>query len=217
MFLGEANGLSHYKRAVQTNKSNQGSKINRTPLRSVSTMRILRTLFASALVGYQVSQAQEVGVSICACQPDVYEFTLDLTQTCDEMSVQKGEPGILDTACVVNTSGDQNVEDFTPVIITEIQILELDQKFDVVGKYRTSGEFATGDKFNYTSITASPDKLNATSTPSAFQVFLTGRNAAEQDLVNFYAIVYDNDCGVWPLLEEGDKAGWTIFVSIQIR
>jgi hypothetical protein len=190
-------------------------------MRSVSTS-VAKTAWAAllshALVGRRgellpVAQAQEVGVSICACQPDVYEFTVDLSLQCDDMDIKKGDPGILDTACVVNTSGDENVTDFTPTIVTEIQVLELDQNFDVVGQYREAGEFTSGDTFQYTSVTATPSKLNATSIPSAIQLFLSGRNAAEQDLVNFYAIVYDNDCGVWPLLEEGDRAGWTVFVS----
>jgi len=186
----------------------------RMPGLSYSVLRtVWATLSLHALLNRVSVEAQEIGVSICACQPDVYEFTLDFGLTCDDMDIIKGEPGILDTACVVNTSGDENVTDFTPVIITEVQILELDQNFDVIGKFRQSGLFQDGSKFNYTSITANPMDLNATSVPSAIQLFLTGRNAAEQDLVNFYAIVYDNNCGIWPLLEVGDEAGWTIFVS----
>jgi len=160
------------------------------------------------------AQDQEVGVTICACQPSQYEFELDLDLTCDDFDIQRGDPGILDTACVVNTSGDQDVTDFTPVVVTDIQVLELDQNFDVVGDFLTTGEYVSGDKFSYTSVTANPETLTATTVPSAIQLFLSGRNAAGQDLVNFYAIVYNNECNVYPVLSEGNNAGWTELVSM---
>jgi len=179
------------------------------PPRNVWAVLALLNLFLGQCSG------QQVGVDICACQPDVYEFTINLEQTCGQMTIDQDDPGILETACVVNPSGQENVTDFVPVIVTEIQVVELDQNFDVIGNLRLNGQYTTGSKFNYTSITARPRELNATSIPAAIQLFLNGRNAAEEDLVNFYAIVYDNDCGVWPLLTAGDLAGWTIFVSVQ--
>lgn len=176
---------------------------------------MVQSAFVALLLSLLKYAHAQVGVSICACQPDSYEFTLDFSLTCQDMDVVAGQPGILDTACVLNTEGNENVTDFTPVIISEVQILELDQNLNVIFQTTVPGDLASGDKFNYTSITATQAReLNDTSVPAALQLFLTGRNAQEQDLVNFYAILYDNACGIWPLLEEGQTAGWTIFVSI---
>jgi hypothetical protein len=67
----------------------------------------------------------------------------------------------------------------------------------------------------YTSITATTetDKFNASSIPHGFQLSLTGRNAIEQNIVNNWVVLYDNDCGIFPVVSLGMVAGWTVFVS----
>jgi hypothetical protein len=66
----------------------------------------------------------------------------------------------------------------------------------------------------YTSITATEtDMLNSSSIPRGFQLSLTGRNAIEQNIVNNWVVLYDNDCGIFPVVTEGMVAGWTVFVS----
>lgn len=161
--------------------------------------------------------SQNIGVSTCACQPSTYTFQLNFDLTCSDRDVRPGDPGIIDTACVLNPQGNENVTDLVPVRVTEVQILELDQNLQVIFQTTLEDNFVNGSSFNYSSITHTmPQLLNDTSIPKGIQVFLTGRNAEEQDLVNFWAIVYDNDCGVFPLLEVDQKVGWTIFVSATI-
>ena len=161
------------------------------------------------------AHAQEIGVTTCSCQPATYEFKLNFNLICSDRDIRPGDPGIIDTACVLNPQGEEIVEDLVPVRVTEVQILELDQNLQVVSHTTLKDNFLDGAVFNYSSITQTmPSKLNVTSLPKGIQVFLTGRNAQEQDLVNFWAIVFDNDCGVFPLLEEGQKMGWTAFVSL---
>jgi hypothetical protein len=55
--------------------------------------------------------------------------------------------------------------------------------------------------------------LNASSIPRGFQLSITGRNALEQAIVNNWVVLYDNDCGIFPVVTEGMVAGWTVFVS----
>jgi hypothetical protein len=55
--------------------------------------------------------------------------------------------------------------------------------------------------------------LNSSSIPRGFQLSLTGRNAIEQNIVNNWVVLYDNDCGIFPVVTEGMVAGWTVFVS----
>ena len=118
----------------------------------------------------------------------------------------------------MNPDSSENVTDLVPVRVTEVQILELDQNLQVVFMTHLKDNFLDGDSFNYTSITRTiPDQLNATSVPKGIQLFLTGRNAEEQDVVLSWAIVYDNGCGIFPLLTVGERVGWTTFVRFRNR
>jgi hypothetical protein len=55
--------------------------------------------------------------------------------------------------------------------------------------------------------------LNASSIPRGFQLSITGRNALEETIVNNWVVLYDNNCGIFPVVTEGMIAGWTVFVS----
>jgi hypothetical protein len=55
--------------------------------------------------------------------------------------------------------------------------------------------------------------LNVSSIPRGFQLTITGRNAIEQTIVNNWVVLYDNDCGIFPIVSVGMVAGWTVFVS----
>jgi hypothetical protein len=87
-------------------------------------MRNFSLLFALSTIFLGV-KAQDIGVSVCACQPATYTFQLNFDQTCGDSTVQSGDPGIVDTACVLNPQGNENVTDLVPVRVTEVQILEL--------------------------------------------------------------------------------------------
>jgi hypothetical protein len=156
---------------------------------------------------------QTIGVDICACQPATYEFRLDFGLSCANTTVQGH--GITDKACVVNPDINQNVTNLVPAFVSTIQILELNQGLKVISQTPIQGPFVNGDTFRYTSIISSigpnPDP---SSIPKGLQITIAGRNAQEQELVNFWLIVFDNKCGVFPLLLKGEEIGWTIFVSI---
>ena len=159
-------------------------------------------------------QAQDIGIDICACQPSVYEFTLDFDLTCDDQDV--GGPGISDTTCLTELRGqeDQEDADLRPVAIGQVSIFELDQNLDVVAQTVQTGNFISGDVVRYTSIIATePDMLNPDSIPRGIQLVFIGINEQRQAVVNTFAILYNNDCGVFPLLREGQKGGWSVFVS----
>jgi hypothetical protein len=80
------------------------------------------------------TKAQQIGVDICACQPSVYEFTFDFLNNCTDFNVTG--PGITDTSCLVNFEVDTNTTgaDLRPVIVTKIDVLELDQMLQVVAQ-----------------------------------------------------------------------------------
>jgi hypothetical protein len=103
--------------------------------------------------------------------------------------------------------------DKVPVTVTSIQILELNQDDQVLVQTNVIGAFSDGDNFTYTSITATDPNLNASSIPRGFQLSITGRNKIDENIVNTWLIVYNNDCGIFPILFEGEHIGWTVFVS----
>ena len=173
------------------------------------------SLAFAVLFLFQSLAGQEVGVDICACQPSVYEITLDFSLVCDDTNV--GGQGIVDTACLIGTrlTDTENVTDLVPAQVSEIQILELDQNQDVVGQsVYTDGPYFDGDKVYYTSIVRKdPNAINSVTLPRGIQVSINGNNALNQPLINTWGILYNNDCGIFPLLTEGENIGWSVFVS----
>lgn len=158
----------------------------------------------------------QVGVTICACQPDFYEFTFNFSLACSDRDITPEMPGINDVACRVDPVGDRNVTNKTPVVVTQVQILELGPPptYDILITTTISAEFGDLSKFNYTSISSQPEKITEANLPAALQLSITGRNANEEEFINYWLIEYDNDCGIWPLLTVGQKIGWTIFSGL---
>jgi hypothetical protein len=156
----------------------------------------------------QISLASAQGT--CACQPGEITFTLNFALTCDDSNVVTGDPGINETLCVIFPTNDDTV----PVSVMNISMSEVNRKFDLLKMVNYIGTYSTGDNITYTSFVVS----NATSVangniPYAFQVTITGENAAGDFITNSYAIVYTNDCSVYPVLDVGSQIGWTEVVS----
>jgi len=167
---------------------------------------------SSFLVGR--TEAQVVGVDICACSPSVYEFTLDFFLTCLDSNIKAGEgEGIIEFDCSVSPFEGGNVTDLTPVAVSSIDILELDQEVKPLATTTRFVNFRNGDKFNYTSIIRDPTLINATSVPKGFQLSVVGRNVLDEALLMIWIISFTNDCDSFPILFEGESIGWTIFVS----
>ena len=133
--------------------------------------------------------------------------------TCEETSVEG--PGINETACLTEIRGQDEVpdEELVPISVQNVQIFELDQNLKVVAQTVREGSFVNGSNFTYTSIISTMTaSLNPTSLPRGLQLVITGLNRNEETVVNTYIILYTNDCGIFPILTEGQTAGWTIFV-----
>lgn len=158
--------------------------------------------------------AQEIGVDLCACQPAVYSVRLQLNLTCADATVTAGLAGIRDITCIVDKSTDANVTDFQPTIVNEIQFLETDQNGNIVQQNLFADGYVEGDIVEYTSfLLGESSDINAVSLPSALSVFVTAQNAAGEPIINTWAIQFNNDCSVHPVLTVGQRIGWTVFVS----
>jgi hypothetical protein len=159
----------------------------------------------------------QIGVNLCACQPSTYTMTFNFTLRCEDFNVTG--PGIVPPpGCITEIRGQEvvNQTELVPISIQSIQIYELDQNLQVVAQTLREGNYLDGSSFTYTSIIATQtDQLNPTSLPQGFQLSITGLNGQEQSVVQTYIIRYTNDCGIFPVLVEGQTAGWTIFVSVE--
>lgn len=175
----------------------------------------MRWLFVAALaLGRAALVEAQVGVTICACQPTSYTFTLELSQTCADSNV-KGTTGVTNAVCLINTLGE-NVTDVVPVIIDSVTVIEVDQDDEVIGQQNWNNvSLPTGNSFQYQSVLDTmPQDLNETTIPTGIQLFLRGRNALDQQLVNILAIVYDNNCSVTAEVTDGQKLGWTVLSQL---
>jgi hypothetical protein len=163
-----------------------------------------------------VTQAQDtpqIGVDICACAPSSYEFILDFSLFCPPVNITLGD-AVAKTSCAVNPYGTPEVADLVPVAVSSIDVYELNQDMKISVRQNIAGSYGDGETFQYTSIAALPDEMvNPEDLPRAIQLNIIGVNQFDEPLINIYLIVFTNNCGRYPVLFEGQSAGWTRFVS----
>jgi hypothetical protein len=188
---------------VSTSNSSSSSSMKKLAL--YAAMGSLLLLAQSAM--------GQVGTTLCGCQPAVYEVTLTFDAECADANV--GGPGINETACITSPETEENVTDFVPVLITNVQFLEQNGDFVTLQQIPINGDFRDGDIVTYTSVLAvqEPTEFTESTMPRAFQMILRGINALDQPIQVTWVITYDNDCGIFPILFEGQQMGWSVFVS----
>jgi hypothetical protein len=176
----------------------------------------LAVLVVSAFAVY-TTEAQ-IGTVICACQPGIYNITLDFGLECNDKDINEFLPGINSSACQVTSDAfppPLTIDDPFPVSVSNILISELDFDLQTIIKQENfTGTFVNGDQLNYTSfIEEDPAAVNLTTLPHGLIVILTGVNAAGVELQNTYVIEYTNNCSTYPVLDDDNQIGWTIVVS----
>jgi hypothetical protein len=172
------------------------------------TVWLSSLLAATLLVGKADGQLE-----VCSCAPTSYTFTFDFGLTCPPVNVTRNG-GIAATFCQISPFGDpdSNITDLVPVEVGYVDVLELGQAFDVLSQVNITGTFVDGDSFTYTSIVAMNETIEEY--PKVVQLNIFAFNSEGQPIVNFYAIAFTNLCNEYPVLLEGDSAGWTEFVSL---
>lgn len=177
-------------------------------MKSVFTSSGLFILALSPLT----STAQDIGTELCSCAPNTYNFTLDFSLFCPPVNITLGD-AVQATSCLVSPFGNPEVEDLVPVAVQTIDILELGQDLRVLVQENIEGNFADGDNFSYTSIASIPGNIETSvEIPRALQLNIVGVNANDEPIINVYIITFTNNCGTYPVLQEGQSAGWTRFV-----
>lgn len=167
-------------------------------------------------LGFAASPVEaQVGVTLCACNPAVYTFELVFEATCEETNVDG--LGIENSDCSVTPGGiDQEILDFTPVAVTGVDILELDQQLVPFVFQPIRGSFRNGNTFTYSSVTATDPTLPPERLPKGFQMNVQGVNALDQAIQNIWIITFTNECGVFPIFTEGEQIGWTKLIDIAL-
>jgi hypothetical protein len=180
-------------------------------LLSSTTMRLMVVAIA-----FPFTSSQTIGVDICACSPSVYTFELSFLLNCS-METVKDNPGVKDAECRVSgLRPEDNVTDLVPVKVSTVEILELGAEQQVIQSgFYDQGYFDLAT-ISYTSITGNPDALNLTvdQIPRGLQINIIGQNANEEDILNYWIVLFTNQCNAFPVFEIGDMIGWTVIVRI---
>lgn len=158
---------------------------------------------------------QEIGTEICYCAPNAYEFTLDFSLTCPPVNITLGD-AVKATTCMVSPFGIPEVKDLVPVAVTSIDVLELNQNLQIMVQETIEPKqaYLDGDKFSYISYAAIPGEIvNPEDLPRAIQLNIVGKNQFDEEIINVFLITFTSACGAYPVLQEGQFAGWTRFVS----
>jgi hypothetical protein len=161
----------------------------------------------------------QVGVEICACFPSVYTFVLEFDQLCEETSIPSA--GINSTVCFINPAvNSQTFEDEVPVAVSTIDVLELGLNLRPIAITKVTGDFRSGDSFRYASVLSTPEGVDRVEKlgvfPGGLQLNINGRNALDEFITNVWTITFNNECGLFPVISEGDQIGWTKFVSFPL-
>jgi len=157
--------------------------------------------------------SQIIGEEICSCAPNTYEFFLDFDLICPPVNITTGN-AVVATSCIASPDGDPNVVDLIPVSAQSVQILELGQDLRVLAEEKIEGNFENGDAISYVSIAEEPDNIESSfQIPRAIQLNIKATNQFDEKIINVYVITFSNNCNAYPVLFEGQSAGWTRFVS----
>lgn len=179
-------------------------------MKSLLLALVLLLSTATSITG----QDKEIGIDVCACAPGTYEFTFDFSLFCPPINITKGD-AVDDTSCSVTPFSDPSVTDLIPVAVNAIDVQELDQKLRVIVQEEIPGSsWGDGDTFSYRSFAALPGQIvDPDDVPRAIQFNIVGVNQFDESILNVFLITFTNNCGAYPVLFEGQSAGWTRFVS----
>jgi hypothetical protein len=98
------------------------------------------------------------------------------------------------------------------VAINAVDILELDQQLTPYTLTPIRADFRDLNEFKYTSITATDPNLTSAMIPGGLQMNIIGVNSLDEPIQNVWIIVFNNDCGIFPIYidDEPDVAKRTV-------
>jgi hypothetical protein len=185
---------------------------------SLSVTGMTAAWLSFALLGFLSGQVRaQIGTDQCACFPSTYTFVLDLALSCGQTSLPNS--GVESNECsVLPAEPGAELSSMVPISLSEITVFELGQNLGTtLGTQIPGDSFVSGAPFTYTSSVGSQEGLDMTIAsggfPRGIEVQMRGRNLLSEIIDNRFTIVFSNECGIYPVIEEGDKIGWIKFVS----
>ena len=142
--------------------------------------------------------------------PSAFTWQIDFYRNCQTDIISEGNgTGIKQHFCdILHTEGGDNA-DMVPVVLTAVQIFELDIDLAVLNVWNALDlNLKNGDTFDYVSI-GSSDKSVAL---GGMNLRLRGENAAGVEIINDILVQYTNECDR-ATLATGDSIGWIVVVS----
>ena len=156
----------------------------------------------------------EVGTTICACSPQVYEFTLDFSLTCE--NTQLDGAGIEEFECVIAPFQTGVEIDLVPASVETIDFVEFDQALGRIAESSLFGTYLDGSTISYASVSAKPEDITVSSVPKSLQITMLAQNSIGQPLLMTWLASFSNSCGEYPVVSTGNQIGWTRIVSILV-
>ena len=179
-------------------------------------MTPLRTVLFLCLVAAAKAQIGD----LCACQPSFYDFELDFSLSCDDVSFDSGPGTGIETPIVCFEFGRELNDDETNLefaFVELIQVLELDQNNTPLQQKNLDGLFLDGYPFNYTSVLATSTNFDETTLPKAIQLNFFGNNTESRRIRATWSLFFSNNCNVFPVVEPFETAVATVVVSETIQ
>ena len=173
-----------------------------------SIMSNMLLFFFMMMFASQVEQTEaQTPVQVCDCSPPTYYWKLNFSTGCpNQISTTGGTKGGSGT-CVYDDFGSDFNNDFTPVVVTDVQVIELD-----VNLLPIKGL----ESFNVSLVDGEVITFQSQSTLGEITGGLQGEiravNAAGQAFSQKFIIRLSNICEILPF-NEGDSLGFLQFVS----
>jgi hypothetical protein len=158
--------------------------------------------------------AAQLGFTVCSCSPPAFEITFDFSVTCNDTDVVNNT-GVAEAECNVSPFQGGVAIDETPVVVSTIDVVELDRNNQVLKSSSVFQEFLNGDTFTYVTTSANVSAVNTATVVGAWQISMIGSNAQQQPLLLMWIIKFTNDCQSYPVIVEGSKIAWSVFVSFR--
>ena len=174
------------------------------------------------------------GQDLCSCSPTSFEFTLDLSGTCDNNTVEDN-PGISGSDCSIEALDDgsgQEVGDSGQVVeVFTVEFIEFDNSGDLtpINQDYTYVDvpLSHGDKITFysrssmldTSLSLADQQSNPALVPYGVTLNIYGRTADDNDsfVANYISWYNDMNCGDENNpIAVGDRIGWLTVVSLSL-
>jgi len=174
-------------------------------------------LLTAALLPYP-AVAQICAAELCACQPPIIEVTLDYSMSCEDANIEVGPgTGVEKFECTTEADPGTDITEFVPVTrVIRFDIVEYGQNDQAVTQDGRFGfnDFPSGTKIAYSGLQSFGAPITRESLPKRILWTFRALNGQSKAFNFAWSITFSNDCGVFPVLSEGQIPGLGSITSV---